>query len=106
MRVRIAAKKLRYGAEFFAGLYADKKQQRRQKAFLSALSDLQDSLGALNDLSAGRALLASLAETESGGSALLDIDLAGPAIAKREKKLLAAAAKARRAMGKARPFWR
>ncbi len=48
--VRIEAKALRYAAEFFAALYRDKKSRRRQKAFLKALEDLQDRLGALNDL--------------------------------------------------------
>jgi inorganic triphosphatase YgiF len=44
-RVRIAAKKLRYAAEFFASLYAAKRVDR----YVEALADLQDILGALND---------------------------------------------------------
>ncbi|MGA8056283.1 MAG: CHAD domain-containing protein [Burkholderiales bacterium] len=42
---RIAAKKLRYAAEFFAPLFARKKARR----YAFALAGLQDSLGALND---------------------------------------------------------
>lgn len=60
-RVRIAAKKLRYGAEFFAGLYHKKKARRRQEKFGDALSDLQDHLGALNDLETARSMTESLA---------------------------------------------
>jgi inorganic triphosphatase YgiF len=44
-RVRIAAKKLRYAAEFFASLYPAKRVAR----YVTALQDLQDILGALND---------------------------------------------------------
>lgn len=43
---RIAAKKLRYAAEFFAGLYPDEKSKR----YLLRLADLQGVLGDLNDI--------------------------------------------------------
>lgn len=45
--LRKDAKKLRYASEFFAPLFGHRKRKRR---FLSALGDLQDHLGALNDL--------------------------------------------------------
>jgi triphosphatase len=59
-RVRISGKKLRYAAEFFAGLYPGKKAGRRREALLDALEDLQTHLGHLNDLTSGRALFADL----------------------------------------------
>ncbi len=43
--LRIAAKKLRYAAGFFSGLYPRKASRR----YLQALADLQDELGVLND---------------------------------------------------------
>ena len=43
---RIAAKKLRYATEFFASLYKEGKLRE----FLSALTQLLDNLGALNDI--------------------------------------------------------
>jgi inorganic triphosphatase YgiF len=43
--LRIAAKKLRYAADFFSGLYPRKASRR----YLQALADLQDELGVLND---------------------------------------------------------
>ena len=49
-RVRIAVKKLRYATEFFSPLYEGRKTSKRNKAFLSALEDLQERLGELNDL--------------------------------------------------------
>lgn len=43
--LRINAKKLRYAAEFFSGLYP----RKASKKYLLALADLQDELGVLND---------------------------------------------------------
>lgn len=45
-KLRIAAKKLRYGCEFFAGLFGHPKRQGRYR---KALKDLQSGLGRLND---------------------------------------------------------
>ncbi len=54
--LRIAAKKLRYAAEFFSGIYPHK----RVRPYLEALAALQDVLGALNDASVTQRLLADL----------------------------------------------
>ncbi|MFK3667039.1 CHAD domain-containing protein [Ochrobactrum teleogrylli] len=51
------AKKLRYAAEFFAPLFADKRGLRRYKNFNKAMEALQDRLGALNDLAIGHDVL-------------------------------------------------
>jgi triphosphatase len=51
--VRIAAKKLRYAAEFFGALYAHKKVDR----YVKVLERLQDILGALNDAAVVNRLL-------------------------------------------------
>jgi inorganic triphosphatase YgiF len=48
--VRIAGKKLRYAAEFFAALHSAKKQGKRRTAFLGPLEALQSDLGDLNDI--------------------------------------------------------
>ena len=56
-RLRIALKKLRYTAEFFAPLYPKKKVRR----YLSKLRGLQEHLGALNDIAHVRATVAELA---------------------------------------------
>lgn len=55
--VRKDAKKLRYASEFFASLFDNKKSTRRRKRFLSAMEDLQETLGALNDLATGPSVL-------------------------------------------------
>jgi CHAD domain-containing protein len=58
-RVRIAAKKLRYAAEFFASLYPAKRVAR----YVAALQDLQDILGALNDAAVVDRLLGEVMRT-------------------------------------------
>jgi inorganic triphosphatase YgiF len=49
-KLRIAIKKLRYAADFFAGLFDGRNAQKRQRRFERGLAALQDSLGALNDI--------------------------------------------------------
>lgn len=67
-RVRIEGKKLRYAAEFFAPLYEGGKARKRKEAFLSALEDLQERLGELNDLAVSREMHPDLfREAETGG---------------------------------------
>jgi inorganic triphosphatase YgiF len=53
---RIAAKKLRYAAEFFASLYASTKSQ----SFVRNLTQLQERLGLLNDMTITEKLLHQL----------------------------------------------
>lgn len=60
-RVRIAAKKTRYAAEFFASLFA----QKTVRPYVKALTGLQDELGYLNDAAVADRLLAELAPGEA-----------------------------------------
>lgn len=60
-RLRIALKKLRYTAEFFAPLYREKKVD----AFIEPLKELQDLLGHLNDAAQARAVLGRLMMEEA-----------------------------------------
>lgn len=55
-RVRIAAKKTRYAAEFFGALYP----KRTVRPYVKALSRLQDELGWMNDAAVAERLLAEL----------------------------------------------
>jgi inorganic triphosphatase YgiF len=107
-RVRIEGKKLRYGAEFFASLYTDGKRHKRHKAFVSALSDLQDHLGALNDMATAHEVLAGLAHDASAVPAQT-LFAAGLTAADNEastKALLAKAAEAHADLIDVKPFWR
>ncbi|WP_132255822.1 CYTH and CHAD domain-containing protein [Methylobacterium segetis] len=109
-QVRIAGKKLRYGADFFASLFPDKKARKRHKTFSAALSDLQDHLGALNDLATAHSVMASLADGPPGvaasGPALFAAGLTAADNEARTKQLLAAAEEAHDDLSDAKPFWR
>ena len=95
--VRKKAKKLRYAAEFFGSLFDGKKQQRRYGRYIEGLEDLQDVLGALNDLASTGTILAQ-------HGLPTDAELSGGARGK--KKLLAAAQDAYEALADAKLFWR
>jgi CHAD domain-containing protein len=60
--LRIRAKKLRYSAEFFRSLFRDKTA----KAYLSALTAVQDKLGILNDGAVARQIVAGLGAEHDG----------------------------------------
>jgi CHAD domain-containing protein len=53
-KVRIAAKKLRYASEFFRTLVRGKRAGRDHDAFIKGLEQLQETLGALNDIHTGQ----------------------------------------------------
>ncbi len=48
-KLRIAAKKLRYGIDFFASLFRGRKLAKRRRTLTMSLKRLQSSLGKLND---------------------------------------------------------
>lgn len=54
-RLRIAAKKLRYAAEFFASLYHGRSAAKDRRTFAKALAQLQGNLGDLNDIAVASA---------------------------------------------------
>jgi len=94
--VRIEGKKLRYAAEFFGSLYPGKKARRRHKAFVSAIEDLQDALGELNDFVTGPEVLARLGVEETL-----------PALGKREARgMLEGAADSLETLLDVKRFWR
>jgi len=62
-RLRIDVKKLRYAAEFLAGLYAGREAARSAR-FVEALKDLQERLGIANDHRVAEAVAARLAPGE------------------------------------------
>jgi triphosphatase len=96
--LRIEAKKLRYAAEALAGLYGDKRVAR----YLGRLKDLQEQLGALNDLAAAEPLLAAL--PLSPEAAFTAGELVGMKAAGKPRRL-AQAAKALDRLEAGEPFW-
>ncbi len=98
--LRKDAKKLRYAAEFFAPLFGEKRRKRRAARFLDALEQLQDRMGALNDLVTAPELIERLGLTD-------DPEAAALAGSDRDKQaLIEAAAEAHDAFVDARRFWR
>lgn len=98
--VRIATKKTRYVAEFFAGALAPNK---RARAFIDALAGVQDALGEINDAAAATRLAGELA----GDAAALAVG-AGAVhawVAARREMLEATLTAATRRYRKAEPFW-
>jgi inorganic triphosphatase YgiF len=60
-KLRIAIKKLRYGSDFFENLFVGRKAGKRLSRFNGRLKDLQDCLGALNDISVHQKLASKIA---------------------------------------------
>ncbi|TIT71409.1 MAG: CHAD domain-containing protein, partial [Mesorhizobium sp.] len=98
-KVRIAAKKLRYAAEFFEPLYNGKAEAKRHRRFIEAMKGLQDHLGSLNDIATAPDMLAALE--------LSDVTGADDLFSGEDKsKLLKDAAEAHDTFVKTRRFWR
>ncbi|WP_287885960.1 CYTH and CHAD domain-containing protein [Paracoccus sp. (in: a-proteobacteria)] len=98
--LRKDAKKLRYAAEFFAPLFAEKRRRRRAARFLAALEALQDRMGALNDLVSAPELVERLGLAGNPQAAAL-------LGTKRDKRAqIEAAAEAHDAFVDAKRFWR
>jgi triphosphatase len=96
--LRIEAKKLRYAVEAFASLFGRKRVGR----YLHGLKDLQELLGALNDLAAAKPLVAGMAlspEAAFAAGELLGLKVAA------KPRLVAHAAKAAKRLADAKPFW-
>lgn len=98
--LRIAAKKLRYTAEFFGSLYAGGKLDK----FLRRFSQLQKALGALNDLATTRELMSTLAQG-SGADAQRALGLCTGWSAGLEQGSLTDLARCWKAVERAQRFW-
>ncbi len=99
-KLRIRAKTLRYTIEFFASLFTEKENQRRREAALRALKDVQDALGALNDLDARKALAADGHDLSDEAARLLTFD------DRQVEVLLEKAQAARAAFAEVKSFWK
>lgn len=94
--IRIAAKKLRYSAEFLGGLFPRPKAMKRREACLAAVAQLQTELGEMNDQVTGMALLGRLEQGDvTPWTSVISDD--GPSIK--------SAVKAYRAIVDLKPFW-
>ena len=94
-KLRIAAKKLRYAAEFFASLTSGKKKRSAHKAYIVRLEALQENLGALNDIRTGAEVARLLAGSDAAGGrpVIVPASLGTDGAAPQEPDLLRAATK-------------
>ncbi len=104
-QLRIAAKKLRDGTEFFTALYSHKKAKRFRE-FASALAAIQDALGSLNDIATGHDLLESLADSKVDRNVVFAAGLMAAEVDDTAAGFLSDAIKAYDTLIDARPFWR
>jgi len=112
-RLRIQAKKLRYAAEFFETVFPGKKASKLRTAFLSALEDMQDCLGDLNDIAVHENLTAHIATNPAPNKHANDLPrrafAAGVLTGREDARLhsvLAAAVASAKTFTKAKPFWK
>ena len=104
-KLRIEAKKLRYAADAFAGIY---QRPKRARAFIEALKRLQDDLGELNDIIVGERL-AHEAAASPGRSETDSAFVAGRITGAQHARigpLTDRAEAAIAAFADARPFWK
>jgi CHAD domain-containing protein len=97
--VRIALKRLRYACDFFSACFP----HQAVLPFLARLAALQDTLGELNDVAVGRALLIELARQPALREEAARVRLW---LARRERELIASLARDWSALERRRPYWR
>lgn len=112
-KLRIQAKKLRYAAEFFATVFPGKTASKRRKAYLSALEEMLDYLGDLNDIAVHENLTAHIAISPAPNTQANERSrrafAAGVLRGQEEARLhsvLAGAVAACEKFAKAKPFWK
>jgi triphosphatase len=92
--LRIRIKKLRYGAEFFASLFASSEEKKRRKSLLAVLERLQEIFGEMNDIAVGSALVPALSDTDPERAV------------RRMKKLVSKAQTSASKLSRTQPFWK
>jgi triphosphatase len=107
-KLRIQAKKLRYGVEFFASVFAGKRADKRRERFLARLKCLQNALGDLNDITVHEERIAAIG-MDHGRSNSQRVFAAGLLSGRedaRTDKAMAAATRAYAELAETKPFWR
>jgi inorganic triphosphatase YgiF len=105
-KLRMKIKKLRYASEFFAAAFGGHKAKRRLRRFERQLKQLQDSLGALNDIAVHRRLAGRLVGRNGRKrQRAFAIGLVSGREQSRVVPLREAAVQAANAFVEVRPFW-
>ena len=101
----IGIKKLRYAADFFTTLFSGRKAQRRLHRFTRGLKQLQDRLGALNDIAVHHRLAGRQVGTRARRQRAFAIGLVSGREQSRVAPLRDAATGAADRLAQVRPFW-
>lgn len=101
-KARIALKKSRYAAEFFESVFDDRSAARK---YMRTAADIQDSLGAFNDMAMATRLLGEIDGAHSQPTAPASRFVMGW-YAHAQKGMAADWRKAEKSLRKLRPFWR
>ena len=108
-KLRIRFKNLRYSCEFFRSLFKSRKTSHRRRRFIDCLADLQDNLGALNDISVHQKMAGALV-AEKTSTPHPRRDVAAGSVSAREQSevemLLKNVKKMARKLSGVLPFWR
>jgi triphosphatase len=107
-KLRIKTKKLRYAVDFFASLFQGKRATKQRKKFLSALEELQDGLGDLNDIAVHEKRIATMAAARRRTKPNQAF-AAGLLTGREDARIEAVLASTKRAyvgLAKVGPFWR
>jgi triphosphatase len=109
-KLRIAAKKLRYACEFFAGLFDGRKPERQRQRFVATLKTIQSALGKLNDIEVHKKVAARIAHRRTPTTKQAETAFAIGFVAGEEQQLIKSCVAAARTSGhrlaKLPPFWR
>ena len=105
-QLRIQIKKLRYAVEFLASLQAGDEAAAARKAFLSALEEMQEQLGELNDVQTAHELLGDLLKGRKDAEPMLRYARRRIPELKADKAQIQAAEEAYRQLAAVGPFWR
>ncbi|HKR19643.1 MAG TPA: CHAD domain-containing protein [Stellaceae bacterium] len=101
-RLRIALKKIRYAADSFASIYADKAVRR----YVKHVETLQDGLGLLNDIASSEKLLRNLVQRRPSQALMRADALVQGWCAHVALECEPALKKGLKRLKKAKPFWR
>jgi CHAD domain-containing protein len=97
-RLRIRAKRLRYGTEFFATTFPGEASAAQRSKSLHALKDLQDALGSLNDIATHHDLIAGITQEDAEAHGLA-------ASSDKVEELLRESERALARFAATEPFW-
>jgi triphosphatase len=107
-KLRITVKKLRYASDFFGHLFGGHKAKKRLSGFEARLMDLQDYLGALNDIAVHQKLAPKLVAGKPNRKVRARAFAAGIVSGHEQREiepLLKAANKDAQKFARIRPFW-